>query len=146
MVANAWHHRSDALSSVAVLLGVAGGLINPAWHSLDSWAALVVSLLILKVGLGILWSAVKEMADTAPGPEVMESIAACALGVEGVRSIHDLKVRSAGGRHQMQLHIVVAGQLSVVEGHDIAKQVEQCLLADIEDAGEAIVHVDPARP
>lgn len=144
VVANAWHHRSDALSSVAVLLGVAGSIINPAWHSLDFWAALVVSLLIFKVGLEVLWGAVKEMADTAPGPEVMERISACALGVDGVRGIHDLKVRSSGGRHQMQLHIVVDGGLSVVEGHDIAKKVEFCLFDEIGGVGEVVVHVDPA--
>jgi cation diffusion facilitator family transporter len=143
VMANAWHHRSDALSSVAVLLGVAGSLINPAWHSLDSWAALVVSLLVLKVGLEVLWGAVKEMADTAPGSEVMARISACALDVEGVRDIHDLKVRSAGGRHQMQLHIVVDGGLSVTQGHGIAKKVEVCLFDEIEGAGEVIVHVDP---
>lgn len=145
VVANAWHHRSDALSSVAVLLGVAGTLINPAWHSLDSWAALVVSVLILKVALEVLWSAIKEMTDTAPGPEVLAAIQNCALGVAGVQEMHDLKVRSAGGRYQIQLHIVVGAQLNVQRSHDIAKEVERCLLTDVQDAGEVIVHVDPSR-
>ncbi|MFH2124960.1 MAG: cation diffusion facilitator family transporter, partial [Pseudomonadota bacterium] len=84
VVANAWHHRSDALSSVAVLVGVAGAMINPAWHSLDAWAALVVSLLILQVGGEVLWGALQEMVDTEPSPEVMHSIKQCALGVSGV--------------------------------------------------------------
>ncbi len=142
--ANAWHHRSDALSSVAVLAGVAGSMIHPAWHSLDSWAALVVAVLVAKVGGQIFWGSLKEMTDTAPGPEVVRSIQACALGVPGVLEVHDLKVRSMGGRYQMQLHVVVDPNLSVVEGHDIAKEVEHCVLGDIKDAAEVVVHVDPA--
>ncbi|RJX35157.1 MAG: cation transporter [Desulfarculus sp.] len=146
VVANAWHHRSDALSSVAVLLGVAGSLLNPDWHSLDAWAALVVALLICKVGLEVLWGALKEMADTAPPAEVLRSIQNCALDVPGVLEMHDLKVRSAGGRHQIQLHIVVDAQLNVMKSHRIAKEVERCLLAEVPDAGEVIVHVDPCDP
>ncbi|MCF8040556.1 MAG: cation diffusion facilitator family transporter [Desulfarculaceae bacterium] len=144
VVANAWHHRSDALSSVAVLVGVAGAMINPAWHSLDAWAALVVSLLILKVGAEVLWGALQEMVDTAPSPEVMDSIRHCALSVSGVEQVHDLKVRSLGGRYQMQLHVVVDGGLNVIQGHDIAKAVEHCLQTELPDMGEVIVHVDPA--
>lgn len=143
LVANAWHHRSDALSSVAVLLGVAGTLVNPAWHSLDAWAALVVSLLILRVGTGVLWGALKEMVDTAPSREEVDSMRCCALEVAGVRQVHDLKVRSLGGRYQIQLHVVVDGGLSVTEGHDIAKEVERCLHSELKDVGEVIVHVDP---
>jgi cation diffusion facilitator family transporter len=145
VVANAWHHRSDALSSVAVLAGVAASLINPAWHSLDSWAALVVAALVAKVGVDIAWGALKEMTDTAPGPEVVHAIEACALSVRGVQQVHDLKVRSIGGRYQMQLHVVVNGQLSVLQGHDIAKAVERCVLAEITDASEVVVHVDPGE-
>ncbi|MBU4565371.1 MAG: cation diffusion facilitator family transporter [Desulfarculus sp.] len=143
VVANAWHHRSDALSSVAVLAGVAGAMINPAWHSLDAWAALVVSLLILKVGGEVLWGALQEMVDTAPSHEIMDSIKQCALGVSGVEQVHDLKVRSIGGRLQMQIHVVVDGRLKVTQGHDIAKAVEHCLQAEMPDVGEVIVHVDP---
>lgn len=146
VVANAWHHRSDALSSVAVLLGVAGAMVNPAWHSLDAWAALVVSLLILKVGADVLWDALKEMVDTAPSREVVESIERCALSVAGVQQVHDLKVRSLGGRYQMQIHVVVDGELRVSQGHDIAKAVEHCVEAEVDDVGEVIVHVDPSKP
>ncbi|MCB2191602.1 MAG: cation diffusion facilitator family transporter [Deltaproteobacteria bacterium] len=144
VVANAWHHRSDALSSVAVLVGVAGAIINPAWHSLDAWAALVVSLLVLKVGTGVLWGALKEMVDTAPSAEVIDSITQCALDVAGVEQVHDLKVRSLGGRYQMQLHVVVDRNLKVTQGHAIAKEVEHCLQTELQDVDEVIVHVDPS--
>lgn len=143
VVANAWHHRSDALSSVAVLIGVAAAQINPEWHILDAYAALVVALLIFGVGSRIIWRAIKEVTDTAPPPDVLENMRACARGVQGVIDEHDLKVRSVGGLYHLHIHITVDGNLNVREGHAIAKEVERCLLSDIENVGEVIVHVDP---
>jgi len=143
VVANAWHHRSDALSSVAVLIGVGAAQINPEWHILDAYAALVVALLIFSVGARIIWKAVKEVTDTAPPPEILENMRACARGVPGVIEEHDLKVRSSGGVYHLHIHITVKGDLNVREGHAIAKNVEKCLLSDIENVGEVIVHVDP---
>jgi len=144
IVANAWHQRSDALSSVAVLLGVAGAHIKPSWHILDSYAALCVSFFIIKVGLEILWGAISEFTDTAPQPEILSKIRQCTLSVDGVIDMHDLRVRTSGGLHQMELHIVVDGRLTVTEGHRIAKAVESCLAEDVADLDRIIVHVDPA--
>jgi cation diffusion facilitator family transporter len=144
IVANAWHQRSDALSSVAVLLGVAGAHIKPSWHILDSYAALCVSFFIIKVGLEILWGAIREFTDTAPQPEILSKIRQCTLSVDGVIDMHDLRVRTSGGLHQMELHIVVDGRLTVTEGHRIAKAVESCLAEDVADLDRIIVHVDPA--
>ncbi|MBW1842026.1 MAG: cation transporter, partial [Deltaproteobacteria bacterium] len=144
IVANAWHHRSDALSSVAVFMGVAGTQINPSWYLLDAFAALLVSFFIVKVGLDILRNALREFTDTAPHPEIIGKIRKCALSVEGVLDTHDIRVRTSGGRYQMEIHIVVDGQLTVAEGHRIAKTVESCLIEDVENLQHAIVHVDPA--
>ena len=144
IVANAWHQRSDALSSVAVLLGVAGARIKPSWHILDSFAALLVSFFIVKVGLEILWNTLPEFTDTAPQPETLNKITDCIRTVEGVIDMHDLRVRTSGGLYQMETHIVVDGQLSVAEGHRIAKAVESCLAEEIADVDQIIVHVDPA--
>ena len=144
IVANAWHQRSDALSSVAVLLGVAGAHIKPSWHILDSYAALCVSFFIIKVGLEILWGAIREFTDTAPQPEILDKIKQCTLSVDRVIDMHDLRVRTSGGLHQMELHIVVDGRLTVTEGHQIAKAVESCLAEEIADLDRIIVHVDPA--
>lgn len=144
IMANAWHHRSDALSSVAVLLGVAGARIKPSWHVLDSFAALMVSFFIVKVGLEILRKALHEFIDTAPQPEIIRKIRQCALSVDGVIDTHDLRVRTSGGLYQMEIHIVVDGQLTVIKGHKIAKAVERCLIEDVESLDRVIVHVDPA--
>ena len=143
IVANAWHHRSDALSSVAVLLGVAGTLINPAWHLLDAFAALIVSFFIIKVGLDILAKTLREFTDTAPRPEVIEKLMQLSRGVKGVMDAHDLRVRTSGGFYQAEIHIVVDGQLTVVEGHRIAKTVERCLTEEMDELDRVIVHVDP---
>ena len=144
IVANAWHQRSDALSSVAVLLGVAGARINPSWHVLDSYAALCVSFFIIKVGLEILWGALREFTDTAPQPEILGKIRQCTLSVDGVIDMHDLRARTAGGLYQMELHIVVDAGLTVTEGHRIAKAVESCLAKEVAGLDQIIVHVDPA--
>jgi cation diffusion facilitator family transporter len=144
LVANAWHHRSDALSSVAVLAGVALAQVKPSWNIFDAFAALLVSFLILKVGLDILGGTYRELSDTAPNPETMDSIRQCALATGGVMGVHDLRVRTSGGLHQIEIHIVVDALQTVKEGHAIAKEVEACLINDIDDVGRAIVHVDPA--
>jgi len=145
IVANAWHHRSDALSSVAVFIGVAGTQINPSWHVLDSFAALLVSFFIVKVGLEILRDALREFTDTAPKQEIIGKIQQCALSVNGVVDTHDLRVRTSGGLYQMEIHIVVDGQLTVLEGHKIAKAVEDCLVEDVGNFGGITIHVDPVE-
>jgi len=145
IIANAWHHRSDALSSVAVLLGVAGTLINPAWHILDSFAALIVSFFIVKVGLDILMKTLREFTDTAPRAEIIKKIMQCSLAVGGVMDAHDLRVRTSGGFYQIEIHIVVDGQMTVVEGHHIAKRVERCLVEELDELDRVIVHVDPVE-
>ena len=143
IVANAWHHRSDALSSIAVLLGVGGTLIKPSWHILDACAALIVSFFIIKVGLDILWKTLREFTDTAPRPEILEKLMQISRAVEGVMDAHDLRVRTTGGFYQAEIHIVVDGQLTVVEGHRIAKTVEHCLTEEMDELDRVIVHVDP---
>jgi cation diffusion facilitator family transporter len=145
VMANAWHHRSDALSSVAVMLGVLAAQLNPDWHMLDAYAALLVSFMIGVVGLKVLWSAVLEVIDTAPDPVVIDRMIGCIKSIGGVFDHHDLKVRSSGGMLLMQVHLVVDGQLSVEEGHRIAKDVEGCLLSSIENLSEVIVHIDPGH-
>jgi cation diffusion facilitator family transporter len=144
IVANAWHHRSDSLSSVAVFIGVAGTQINPSWHVLDAFAALLVSFFIVKVGLDILKDALREFTDTAPDPVIIGKIKQCALSVNGVIDTHDLRVRTSGGLYQMEIHIVVNGKLTVSEGHKIAKTVESCLIEDVGNFDRIIIHVDPS--
>jgi len=143
VVANAWHHRSDALSSVAVLIGVTAAQIRPDWHILDAYAALLVSFFIVKVALDILRNTLREITDTAPKPEVIERIMKCIRGVSNVIEVHDLKARTIGGRYELSVHVVVDPHLTVIEGHNTAQEVERCLFGEIEDLWEITVHIDP---
>ncbi|MBW1912910.1 MAG: cation transporter, partial [Deltaproteobacteria bacterium] len=92
----------------------------------------------------ILGSSLLEFTDTAPRPEVLDMIRQCTLKVEGVLDIHDLRVRTSGGLYQVETHISVDGQLTVVQAHSIASAVEDCLAKEVEDLDRIIVHVDPA--
>lgn len=143
VIANAWHHRSDAWSSVAVFAGVAGAQIHPGLHVLDAYAALLVSFFILKTGAGMFWSSIVEFTDTAPDSNTINRISECIGKVPGVLKLHDLKVRTSADLLQMQVHIVVAGDLTVAQGHGIARQVEKRLFAENEDVIGVVVHVDP---
>jgi cation diffusion facilitator family transporter len=144
VAANAWHHRSDALSSLAVLFGVAGARIRPEWHILDSYAALIVSIFILKVGFNILRASIREFTDTAPDAAVLKKIRECVREVPGVLDFHDLRVRTSRSLYHMEVHVVVDRNLKVAEGHRIAKEVEFCLAEEVEGIGRVIVHVDPS--
>ncbi len=141
--ANAWHHRSDALSSVAVLIGAGGAAINPSWHYLDPLAALLVSALVAWAGAQVIWAAVQELVESAPDVGMQDQLRTCAMDVSGVKAVHGLRVRSLGGRYHLELHVVVDRDLSVARGHDIAKEVERCLLEAINQVEQVIIHVDP---
>ena len=143
LVGNAWHHRSDALSSVAVLIGVAAAHFNPAWHLADSFAALIVSFFIFKVGGTLTWSAFKELADTAPDKKILSAIESKASAVLGVRQVHDLKARYSGRDIFVDIHVVVDPNITVRQGHAIAKEVENCLIKEISDICRVTIHIDP---
>jgi divalent metal cation (Fe/Co/Zn/Cd) transporter len=98
---------------------------------------------IVKIGIDIVNSCLREFTDAAPKPEVLDKIKSCIRNVDGVIQMHDLRVRTSGGRFQMETHIVVNGQLTVTQGHRIAKLVESCLFETINDLDRVIVHVDP---
>lgn len=143
IIGNAWHHRTDALSSVAVLIGVGAVYINPDWHIADSLAAIIVSILIFKVGSGLIWTTVKEVIDTAPDKDILRQLTDYAESVDGVRQAHDIKARYSGSQILVEIDIVVDPDLSVREGHEIAKQVERKLLDNVDDVSQVIIHVDP---
>jgi cation diffusion facilitator family transporter len=143
VIANAWHHRSDALSSVAVLLGVAAAHINPNWHLADSFAALIVSFFILKVSASITWSAFKELADTVSSQEVTREIQRKAMSVAGVLDAHDIIARQSGPHLLVEMHIVVNRNMTVEQGHAIVEQVERLLIGDMKSINKVIIHVDP---
>lgn len=143
MVGNAWHHRTDALSSVAVLIGCGAVYINPDWHIADALAAIVVAGFIGKVGVRLIWETFKEVVDTAPDPEVVRQVMEQASDVNGVRQVHDIRARCAGQQVFLEIHVVVDPNVTVRDGHAIAKQVEHRLIRAIPEVTRVITHVDP---
>ena len=139
--ANAWHHRSDALSSVMVFVGIAGSLAGIP--SLDGIAAVGVALMVARIGWELGWNAVKELVDTALEQEEVEAIRRTILAVDGVKALHLLRTRRTGGRALVDVHIVVDGRISVSEGHHISETVRATVMDRFESVTDVMVHIDP---
>jgi len=139
--ANAWHHRSDAISSIIVFIGVAGTLLG--WQYLDSLAAIVVSLMIINIGTELGKNAIKELVDTGLSPTRIQDIRATILAVGGVRDLHLLRTRRFGHTAMADVHVLVEPYISVSEGHQIGLEVEQRLKQVIAELSDVVVHIDP---
>ncbi|MES9869185.1 MAG: cation diffusion facilitator family transporter [Sedimenticola sp.] len=139
--ANAWHHRSDSVSSVVVVVGVGGTLAGLPY--LDAIAAIGVGLMIAHIGWEIGWPAFQELVDAGLEEERVELIRKTILGVGGVQEIHMLRTRKLGGQASVDVHVLVDPWLSVSEGHMISQMVMERLLEDIEEVADVTVHIDP---
>jgi cation diffusion facilitator family transporter len=143
LIGNAWHHRSDALSSVAVLIGVLATQINPDWYLADAVAALLVSLFLLRVCYQLLRDSAKELTDTAPEGAILLELARRAEKVNGVMQVHDLKARHHGPNLLVEMHVVVDRDLSIYDAHEIAEDVKSRLLENMDSVEEVMVHIEP---
>ncbi|RMG34131.1 MAG: cation transporter [Gammaproteobacteria bacterium] len=139
--ANAWHHRSDAISSIVVLLGILGAMAG--WPYLDAVAAVVVGAMVAKIGWDLGWEAVQELVDSALDPEQVDTAREAILSVDGVRSIHMLRTRRHGHQASADVHVQVDPRLSVSEGHMISIAVEERLKEAVEMINDVTVHIDP---
>lgn len=139
--ANAWHHRSDAVSSIIVLLGIAGSMAG--YPALDAVGAIGVSLLIAKIGWGLGWSGLRELVDTGATVEQLEEIGRTIQEVEGVEAFHELKTRRMGQALLVEVHVMVESQVTVSEGHMIGDRVSAHLVEACEYISEVLVHIDP---
>ena len=143
LIGNAWHHRTDAMSSIAVLIGVGTTYLKPEWYLADAYAALLVTFFVVKIGTNLVWLAFKELSDAAPNKEVIEQIEKSAFSINGVQEVHDLRARHSGSQIFVELDIVVDPNLTVREGHNIAHAVKKTLFEKFTDVTRVFVHVDP---
>jgi cation diffusion facilitator family transporter len=143
LAANAWHHRTDALSSLPVLVAVAGARVFPSWSFLDRVGAVIVSMFILHASIKIIWPGLSELIDVGAPTETRHKIHGIALKTEGVLQVHDIRTRYISTSIQVDLHIVVEGSITVREGHDIADDVKARIIDAIPEVLDVIVHVDP---
>src|SRR3989304_10017569 len=141
---DAWHHRSDALTSLAAFIGISIALIGGGgYESADDWAALFASGVIAFNGFRLLRPAILEVMDTAPSGEVVRQILESARQVEGVVGLDKCLVRKMGFDYYVDLHVVVRGELTVKEAHKIGHNVKDCLRSKHPHIKDVLVHIEP---
>jgi cation diffusion facilitator family transporter len=142
---DAWHHRADALTSIAAFIGITIALIGgDGWETADDWAALFACALIAINGYRLLSPALHEILDTAPRGDMCGTIRAAAGKVAGVREIEKCLVRKMGLNFYVDLHVRVDGAISVRAGHAIAHEVKDTIQAKDARIADVLVHVEPA--
>ncbi len=142
--ADAYHHRSDAITSVAAFIGISIALIGgKGYEGADDWAALVASVLILYNATGIIRPALAEIMDAAPSNEIVNQVREIAEGVPQVKFTEKCFVRKMGFEYYVDIHIGVDGNLTVTEGHNIAHSVKDALLKSKLRVTDVLVHVEP---
>ncbi len=139
--ANAWHHRSDAISSIVVLVGILGSILGVPY--LDAAAAVIVSMMISKIGWDIAKESVEQLVDKGLDPEKVQSIRNHIAEIPGVSQMHMLRSRQMGAEALLDVHIEVSPQLSVSEGHRISDEVSAQLTRSFPDIAQVLVHIDP---
>jgi cation diffusion facilitator family transporter len=143
---DAWHHRSDALTSAAAFIGISVALIGgERWQSADDWAALFACAVIAANGTRLLLPAFQEIMDTAPGGKIVRAICAVASSVPGVVEVEKCRARKMGLDFYVDLHAQVDGNISVHEGHEIAHRVKAAIQQSNPRVVDVLVHIEPAQ-
>ena len=140
LLANAWHHRSDAMSSIAALVGIIGSMIG--FPILDPVAAAVVAFMIIRVGYKLTLGGFRELMDTALSEKDTQNIQVVIDEISGVIKSHDLRTRKIGGEILIDVHIQVDSDLTVTEGHEVAERVRRNLINRYQKTQDVLVHVD----
>lgn len=142
--ANAWHHRSDAFSSVGTALGIGGAIFfGERWTVLDPVASVVVGLFIVKVSIGLLRRGIGDLMEQSLPDDVEAEIIRLAASVPGIVEPHDLRTRRLGNHYAIELHILMDGNISLCEAHDKASEVEKLLREHYGKETHVAVHVEP---
>ena len=141
---DAWHHRSDAITSAAVLVGITVALIGGSgYESADDWAALLACGVIAVNGILLLRSAVHEIMDATVAPDRRDAIRKLAESVEGVLAIEKIRVRKSGLGLLMDIHVQVDGEMTVAKSHEIAHRVKDRLVDSELNIQDVVVHIEP---
>ena len=143
LMANAWHHRSDSLTSMGVLAGAGLAMIRPSFAVADALMGALVAVVVIKVGVGIGWEASARLVDTAPGRDYMKRMEQMILTVPQTRSVRDLKMRYVGHRIAVELHLGLDPEMPVRESHDVAKDVKNIIMEKDGRVFDVLVHVEP---
>lgn len=146
VVANAWHHRSDAFSSIGTLLGIGGAIfLGEKWRVLDPLAAIVVSVFIAKVAADILKNSMQELMEHSLPATIEEKIIQIILSVEGVGAPHNLRTRRIGNGVAIEVHIRMDGAMTLTDSHHMTSQVEQKLKDHFGSNTHVVIHTEPNK-
>ena len=146
VTADAWHHRADAISSLAAFIGISIALIGGrGWEAADDWAALVAAVVVAVNGIRTLRPAISGLMDEAPDSTVKERAIQAASEVDGVRSVENLNVRSSGLGFYVDLHVKADAAMSLEAAHEIAAKVKYAILKAIPSCVSVLVHMEPYR-
>ncbi|MCF7917131.1 MAG: cation diffusion facilitator family transporter [Candidatus Omnitrophica bacterium] len=143
VIANAWHHRSDALSSIPVAIAVAAAAINKSWAFLDHLGAFIVCLFIIQASWKIISKAFQDMIDTGVSKQYINKIKDLVISTEGVKDAHAIRSRNIASKIFVDLHVLVDSNLSVKKSHSIAESVKKALINSQEDIIDVVVHIEP---
>lgn len=144
--ANAWHHRSDALSSVGAAAGIAGAIfLGPKWRILDPLAAVVVSIFILIMAVKFLVSCISEFMEHSLSEDIENEIINTVMSFEFVKNVHNLRTRKIGNGIAMDMHVVMDGDLTLKKSHQYTKDIENLLRSRFGDKSFIYLHVEPSK-
>jgi cation diffusion facilitator family transporter len=142
--ADAWHHRSDAITSAAAFIGIAVALWGgPGWESADDWAALVAAAVIALNGVLLLRPTIHDLMDRMPGGQVIGQITAAAEGVEGVRATEKLRVRRLGTEYYVDLHVQADPTLPLRDAHILSGKVKGAIRSAVPSVAGVLIHMEP---
>ncbi|MBL4581359.1 MAG: cation transporter [Gammaproteobacteria bacterium] len=141
--ANAWHSRTDAISSIAVLIGIVGARQGYLW--MDTVAGMFVALIIAKIGWELCADSLIELVDTAVPKQRREQFESCILSIAGIRGITELRSRTSGGKIILEVKLLVNSYISVSEGHQLGELVNKSLISQFGDLSEVLIHIDPIQ-
>ena len=146
VTADAWHHRADAISSLAAFIGISIALIGGrGWEAADDWAALVAAIVVAINGVRTLRPAISGLMDEAPDRSVKERAIQAASEIEGVRTVENLNIRSSGLGFYVDLHVKADAGISLEAAHEIAARVKYAILEAIPNVVSVLVHMEPYR-
>ena len=143
LTANAWHHRTDAISSIPALAAVGGAILLPTWMFLDHVGAVAVSIFIFQAAFKIIWPGLREMMETGASRETCKKIERIAHTNPAVLKVHGIRSRFIGNNLQVDMQVLVDGSISVVAGHDIAEDVKARILAEGLGVLDVVIHIEP---
>lgn len=144
VIANGWHHRSDAISSISTMVGIGGAMfLGEKWRIFDPLAAAVVSIFIIKAGYDIIKPAINELLEASLPKEQTDEIDKLIRSIDGVRGLHNMRTRKIGNAIAVDMHVKMDGNLSLTKAHEIATSIEQAIRKEYGEESYINVHMEP---